>query len=216
MRLVPVAGVEPARVISPTDFELFASHGIKTNSTPHGGHWRTPKRLQLLAVLILMCKKTPFRLTFPHFSILTGILDFGGTSEGCNPQTEHNRTRNRFINYKQYYTYSSAIDNTFSEKEVLLWKHAHTMKNFLHPIPMLWLWAGCSLGGRRHFRWQRLCAVKRRPLREHLRRRHWEHPGRISDQFTCRPRPLRSPTADGTARTIKFAPLILPCSLGIV
>lgn len=32
------AGVEPARVISPTDFELFASHGIQTNSTPHGGH----------------------------------------------------------------------------------------------------------------------------------------------------------------------------------
>ena len=35
--MVPVAGVEPARVISPTDFELFASQGIQTNSTPYGG-----------------------------------------------------------------------------------------------------------------------------------------------------------------------------------
>ena len=36
-----------------------------------------------------MCKKTPFRLPFPYFSILTEILDFGGTSEGCYPQTEY-------------------------------------------------------------------------------------------------------------------------------
>ncbi len=35
--LVPVAGVEPARVISPTDFELFAPHGTQTNSAPCGG-----------------------------------------------------------------------------------------------------------------------------------------------------------------------------------
>ena len=33
--MVPVAGVEPARVISPTDFELFASYGIQTNSNPY-------------------------------------------------------------------------------------------------------------------------------------------------------------------------------------
>ena len=35
--LVPVAGIEPARGISPMDFELFASQGIQTNSTPYGG-----------------------------------------------------------------------------------------------------------------------------------------------------------------------------------
>ena len=35
--VVPVAGVEPARVISPTDFELFAPHGTQTNSAPCGG-----------------------------------------------------------------------------------------------------------------------------------------------------------------------------------
>lgn len=95
--LVPVAGLEPARV-APTDFELFASQGIQTNSTPYGGRCWTPKSPPLLTILKLMCKKAPFRLPFPHFSILTGILDFGGTSEGCNPQTEHSSTRNRFIN----------------------------------------------------------------------------------------------------------------------
>ena len=53
--VVPVAGVEPARVISPTDFELFASHGIQTNSNPYGGRQRTPKSPQLLIILKLMC-----------------------------------------------------------------------------------------------------------------------------------------------------------------
>ena len=37
LTVVPVAGVEPARVISPTDFELFAPHGTQTNSAPCGG-----------------------------------------------------------------------------------------------------------------------------------------------------------------------------------
>ena len=118
--MVPVAGVEPARVISPTDFELFASHRIQTNSTPYGGRRRTPKSPQLLTILKLMCKKAPFRLPFPYFSILTGILDFGGTSEGCNPKTEHNSTRNRFIKHKHIIACSSAIDNIFFKKEVSL------------------------------------------------------------------------------------------------
>ena len=56
-----------------------------------------------------MCKKAPFRLPFPYFSILTEILDFGGTSEGCYPQTEYNSTRNRFINHKHIIAYFSAI-----------------------------------------------------------------------------------------------------------
>ena len=103
-----------------TDFELFASHRIQTNSTPYGGRRRPPKSPQLLTILKLMCKKAPFRLPFPHFSILTGILDFGGTSEGCDPQTEHNSTRNRFINRKHIIAYFSAIDNILSEKEVSL------------------------------------------------------------------------------------------------
>ena len=103
-----------------TDFELFASHRIQTNSTPYGGRRRTPKSPQLLTILKLMCKKAPFRLPFPHFSILTGILDFGGTSEGCNPKTGHNSTRNRFINRKHIIAYFSAIDNIFSKKEVSL------------------------------------------------------------------------------------------------
>ena len=118
--VVPVAGVEPARVISPTDFELFASHRIQTNSTPYGGRRRTPKSPQLLTILKLMCKKAPFRLPFPYFSILTGILDFGGTSEGFNPKTEHNSTRNRFIKHKHIIACSSAIDNIFFKKEVSL------------------------------------------------------------------------------------------------
>lgn len=104
----------------PLDFELFASHRIQTNSTPYGGRRRTPKSPQLLTILKLMCKKAPFRLPFPHFSILTGILDFGGTSEGCNPKTEHNSTRNRFIKHKHIIACSSAIDNIFFKKEVSL------------------------------------------------------------------------------------------------
>ena len=103
-----------------TDFELFASHRRQTNSTPYGGRRRTPKSPQLLTILKLMCKKAPFRLPFPHFSILTGILDFGGTSEGCNPKTEHNSTRNRFIKHKHIIACSSAIDNIFFKKEVSL------------------------------------------------------------------------------------------------
>ena len=102
------------------DFELFASHRIQTNSTPSGGRRRTPKSPQLLTILKLMCKKAPFRLPFPYFSILTGILDFGGTSEGCNPKTEHNSTRNRFIKHKHIIACSSAIDNIFFKKEVSL------------------------------------------------------------------------------------------------
>lgn len=104
----------------PPDFELFASHRIQTNSTPYGGRRRTPKSPQLLTILKLMCKKAPFRLPFPYFSILTGILDFGGTSEGCNPKTEHNSTRNRFIKHKHIIACSSAIDNIFFKKEVSL------------------------------------------------------------------------------------------------
>ena len=34
--VVPVAGLEPARLAA-LDFELFASQGIQTNSTPYGG-----------------------------------------------------------------------------------------------------------------------------------------------------------------------------------
>ena len=56
----------------------------------------------------------------PLFSILTEILDFGGTLEGCDPQTEHNSTRSRFINHKYIIAYFSAIDNILSEKEVSL------------------------------------------------------------------------------------------------
>ena len=107
-------------VSPPVDFELFASHRIQTNSTPYGGRRRTPKSPQLLTILKLMCKKAPFRLPFPYFSILTGILDFGGTSEGCNPKTEHNSTRNRFIKHKHIIACSSAIDNIFFKKEVSL------------------------------------------------------------------------------------------------
>ena len=78
-----------------------------------------------------MCKKAPFRLPFPHFSILTEILDFGGTSEGCYPKTEHNSTRNRFINHKHIIAYSSAIDNTLSEKRGIAMKtRAHYEKLF--------------------------------------------------------------------------------------
>ena len=40
--------------------------------------------------------------------------------EGCDPQTERNSTRSRFINYKHIIAYFSAIDNTLSEKEVSL------------------------------------------------------------------------------------------------
>ena len=52
--LVPVAGLEPAR-IAPPHFELFASYGIQTNSNPYGGRQRTPKSPQLLIILKLMC-----------------------------------------------------------------------------------------------------------------------------------------------------------------
>ena len=38
-----------------TDFELFASYGIQTNSNPYGGRQRTPKSPQLLIILKLMC-----------------------------------------------------------------------------------------------------------------------------------------------------------------
>lgn len=55
-----------------------------------------------------------------YVTIWTEFLDFGGTSEGCYPQTEHNSTRNRFINRKHIIAYFSAIDNTLSEKEVSL------------------------------------------------------------------------------------------------
>lgn len=114
------SGGRTRTVSPPLDFELFASHRIQTNSTPYGGRRRTPKSPQLLTILKLMCKKAPFRLPFPHFSILTGILDFGGTLEGCNPKTEHNSTRNRFIKHKHIIACSSAIDNIFFKKEVSL------------------------------------------------------------------------------------------------
>ena len=65
--------------------------------------------MQTVLLLKLVCKKAPFRLPFPYFSILTEILDFGGTSEGCYPQTEYNSTRNRFINHKHIIAYFSAI-----------------------------------------------------------------------------------------------------------
>lgn len=49
-------------------------------------------------------------------------MNFGGTSEGCNPKTEHNRTRNRFINHKHIIAYFSAIDNTISEERGIAMK----------------------------------------------------------------------------------------------
>ena len=128
--VVPVAGLEPARLAA-LDFELFASQGIQTNSTPYGGRSRTPKALQTVLLLKLVCKKAPFRLPFPYFSILTEILDFGGTSEGCYPQTEYNSTRNRFINHKHIIAYFSAIDNTISEERGIAMKtRAHYEKLF--------------------------------------------------------------------------------------
>lgn len=78
------------------------------------------KALQILLFLKLICRKAPFRLPFSLFSIWTEFLDFGGTSEGCYPQTEHNSTRSRFINHKYIIAYFSAIDNILSEKEVSL------------------------------------------------------------------------------------------------
>ena len=78
------------------------------------------KALQILLFLKLVCRKAPFRLPFSLFSIWTEFLDFGGTSEGCYPQTEHNSTRSRFINHKYIIAYFSAIDNILSEKEVSL------------------------------------------------------------------------------------------------
>lgn len=41
--------------VKATDFELFASYGIQTNSNPYGGRQRTPKSPQLLIILKLMC-----------------------------------------------------------------------------------------------------------------------------------------------------------------
>ena len=119
-RLVPEAGVEPAR---------YRYHWILSYLL-HTEHRRTQppvevvaghlKALQILRFLKLICRKAPLRLPFSLFSIWTEILDFGGTSEGCDPQTEHNSTRNRFSDHKHIIAYFSAIDNTLSEKEVSL------------------------------------------------------------------------------------------------
>ena len=58
-------------------------------------------------------------------------MDFGGTSEGCYPQTEYNSTRNRFINHKHIIAYFSAIDNTISEERGIAMKtRAHYEKLF--------------------------------------------------------------------------------------
>ena len=118
--LVPVAGVEPARCCH-RGILSYLLHTEHRRTQPPAevvdGH---QKVLPILLFLKLICRKAPFRLPFPLFSILTEILDFGGTSEGCYPQTEHNSTRNRFINRKHIIAYFSAIDNTLSEKEVSL------------------------------------------------------------------------------------------------
>ena len=109
--------------------------GTKKKKTPMGrlflfgagGGTRT----QTVLLLKLVCKKAPFRLPFPYFSILTEILDFGGTSEGCYPQTEYNSTRNRFINHKHIIAYFSAIDNTISEERGIAMKtRSHYEKLF--------------------------------------------------------------------------------------
>ena len=118
--MVPVTGVEPVRY----RYHRILSYLLHTEykrTQPRmevvDGH---QKVLPILLFLKLICRKAPFRLPFPLFSILTEILDFGGTSEGCYPQTEHNSTRNRFINRKHIIAYFSAIDNIFSKKEVSL------------------------------------------------------------------------------------------------